>query len=260
MGLGGPDDELGARGVGQRLAVLAVSGVDDLDVRAGVAVDDLLAGDLVDDDDVGLSEVLQGPHRHQPGVPGTGADEGDAGRGAGGGGGSDRAGGAHRSRSVAFGVDGGLVVRGARSAAPSSRRSRASARPTALGVGGQPGGGAAQVDGAVDARDDGAQRQLDAVVALDDLGEGADRRGAAGLELGEDGALGDDAGAGVGVVEGGDGVAGGGVVGADLDGQGALAGAGSIWIGSSASVTTSARPSRRRGRPGRARPRRARRR
>ena len=58
-GLGGLDDELGPHGVGQRLAVVAVAGVDDLDVRAAVAGDDVLAGHLVDDDDVGGGEELQ---------------------------------------------------------------------------------------------------------------------------------------------------------------------------------------------------------
>ncbi len=78
--LGGLDDELGAHRVGQRLAVVAVTGVDDLDVGAAVPGDDALAGDLVDDDDVGGGEELDRAHGHQAGVARAGADEGDAAR------------------------------------------------------------------------------------------------------------------------------------------------------------------------------------
>ena len=62
---------------------------------------------------------------------------------------------------------------------------------------------AAQVDGGVEAAGEGPQRELDhAVPAVDDLGEGADRRGAAGLERGEQRPLGGDAGPGVRIVQG----------------------------------------------------------
>jgi hypothetical protein len=66
--------------VGQRFAVVAVTGVHDLDAFAAAAFDDLLTGDLVHDDDVGHREVVQGSDGHQPGVAGSGADEDDAGR------------------------------------------------------------------------------------------------------------------------------------------------------------------------------------
>ena len=85
MGLGGPDDELGARGLGEPLALVAVAGVDDVDVGAGVAQGEVLAGDLVDDDGVGGREQLGRADREQAGVTGPAADEGDARGDAGGG-------------------------------------------------------------------------------------------------------------------------------------------------------------------------------
>jgi len=45
-----------------------------------MAAHELLTEDLVDDDHVGLCEVLSGADGQQTGVTGTGADEGDAGR------------------------------------------------------------------------------------------------------------------------------------------------------------------------------------
>ena len=113
-----------------------------------------------------------------------------------------------------------------RSAAPSSSRSRARRRPRIGGVGDVADERAAQVGGAVGGGDDGAQGQLGAVEALDDLGQGTDRGRAPRLELGEQGALGGGAGAGVGVVEGrhhGCRVR---VVGADLHRERPLAGGG----------------------------------
>ena len=87
--------------MGEPLAVVAVAGVDDADVGATPALDDGLAGDLVDDDGVGGREQLAGAHGEQAGVAGAGADEGDAGRDPGGGRGG-RALGAHGARSVAM--------------------------------------------------------------------------------------------------------------------------------------------------------------
>ncbi len=86
--------------------------------------------------------------------------------------------------------------------------------------------GAAQVERPVDRADEGAQRQLESVLALDDLGEGSDRCRAARLERREDGPLGGDAGSRVGVVEDREDRSGRFVVGAALDGEGALAGGG----------------------------------
>ena len=214
VGLRGAHDELGPRGLGEALAVVAVAGVDDVDLRAAPALDDGLAGHLVDDDGVGRGEQLAGTHREQARVAGAGPDEddpcGDAGGGRGG-----RARGAHSARSVAMwsAVDGGSVVSDMRSAAPSSRRRQGEAAAQPGSVGDVADGGAAQVGGAVGGRDDGPQRQLGPVHPLDDLGERADRGGAPGLELGEEHALGGGAGAGVGVVERGDGRRGRGVVG-----------------------------------------------
>jgi hypothetical protein len=64
--------------VGQGLTLLAVTGIDDLDVGTGVSGHELFTADLVDDDDVGLREVLRGPEGQQAGVTRTGTDEGDA--------------------------------------------------------------------------------------------------------------------------------------------------------------------------------------
>ena len=75
--LGRLDDELGPVGVGQRLAVLAVAGVDDLDSVADEPGEELLAADLVDDDGVGGSQELAGADGQQAGVAGAGADEDD---------------------------------------------------------------------------------------------------------------------------------------------------------------------------------------
>ena len=236
VGLGGLDDELGARRLGQRLAVVAVAGVDDVDALGAPAGDDGLAGDLVDDDRVGGGEQLAGTHGEQAGVARAGADEGDA-RGDAGGGLAGRARGAHRARSVAMGSVGGRLGGGAgRGVRRGWGRPRGhevggavleeqagEAPAEVVGVGDVTDDRAAQVGGPVGRGDDGAQRQLGAVHPLDDLGEGADGGRAPGLELGEEGALGGGAGAGVGVVEGGDDRGRGGVVGADLDGQGALA-------------------------------------
>ena len=138
--------------------------IEQCDERAG-KLDDLLAGDLVDDDGIGLGEVLEGTHRHEPGVTRPGADEGDAG-GSAGGGGSDRTGGAHWSRSVAFGVDG---VQGREVGSAVLDEESGERATDALGVGGQPGGGASQLAGAAGARDDDAQGELVPVVAEDDL-------------------------------------------------------------------------------------------
>jgi hypothetical protein len=69
--------------VGQRLTVLTVPCVDDLDVGAGMTGDKLLAADLVDDDDVGLGEVLRCTDGQESGVTGAGADKGDPARVAG---------------------------------------------------------------------------------------------------------------------------------------------------------------------------------
>jgi hypothetical protein len=66
--------------VRERLTVLAVSGIDDLDVGAGVASHEILAADLVDDDHVGFGEVLRSSDGQQTGVARTGADKGYAGR------------------------------------------------------------------------------------------------------------------------------------------------------------------------------------
>ena len=110
------------------------------------------------------------------------------------------------------------------SLAPSASSTRGKLAAEPLGVGHGADDGAAQVDGGVEAAGERPQRQLElAVLALDDLGQGADRGGAAGLERGEQGPLGGDAGAGVGVVQrrhGGEHV---GAVGAALDREGALA-------------------------------------
>ena len=86
VGLGGPHDELGPHRVGEPLAVVAVAGVDDVDVGAAPALHDGVTGDLVDDDRVGGREQLTGAHGEQARVAGAGADEDDAGRDPGGGG------------------------------------------------------------------------------------------------------------------------------------------------------------------------------
>ena len=57
---GRPDDDLGAAGAGDGLAVLAEAGVEDLDVRAAVGGDQRLAAGLVRDDDVGHAEPGDG--------------------------------------------------------------------------------------------------------------------------------------------------------------------------------------------------------
>ena len=64
----------------QRLALLAMTGIDDLDVGTGVPSHELLAADLVDDDHVGPGEIFRGAKGQQAGVTRTGADKGDAAR------------------------------------------------------------------------------------------------------------------------------------------------------------------------------------
>src|SRR6478736_8004133 len=71
------DDELGAHRVGELLALLAVAGVDDLDVRAGVLEHDVVTGDAVEDHDVSGGEQVATAQGHQAGVARAGADEGD---------------------------------------------------------------------------------------------------------------------------------------------------------------------------------------
>src|SRR5664279_4901701 len=63
--------------MGQRLPVLAVSGIDDHDVGTAVTGHELLAADLVDDDHVGFGEVLHSADGHQARGTGTGTDEGN---------------------------------------------------------------------------------------------------------------------------------------------------------------------------------------
>src|SRR5450631_1197639 len=58
--------------------MLAMSGIDDHDARTAVAGHELLAADLVDDDNVCLGQVLRSPDGHQAWVTRTGAHEGDA--------------------------------------------------------------------------------------------------------------------------------------------------------------------------------------
>ena len=76
--LGGADEQLGARGAGQLLAVLAVAGVDERDVGAGEPGDQLVAVQLVDEDGVGGREPVAGSQRDESGIAGAGPDEGDA--------------------------------------------------------------------------------------------------------------------------------------------------------------------------------------
>src|SRR5690606_28136762 len=63
-------------------------------------------------------------------------------------------------------------------------------------AGGRPGGGASDSQGTVVPERDGTDPELVAVVTLPHLGEGPDRGGAAGLELGEADALAGDGSAG----------------------------------------------------------------
>ena len=203
-------DDLGAGGVGERLAVLAEAAVDDLRavplaVRAlGEAEDgadqvDVLGG--LGDDDLGAREELHGTHGQQARVAGPLPT-------------NDTQPGVATALSVAAGLR-GLYSRHAccvphwwcvhqvccsvveHVARESSAELSASAtgpvalirtdRPPSVGEG------------------HGAQPQLLPVLALDDLGQGADRGGATGLEGGEHGALGGDRGTGGGVVERGQG-------------------------------------------------------
>jgi len=60
--LGRSDQQLGPGRVGQRLTVLAVSGINDHDVGARVASHELLTADLVDHHHVGFGEVGHGPN------------------------------------------------------------------------------------------------------------------------------------------------------------------------------------------------------
>jgi len=66
--------------VRQRLTVLAVPGIDDLDVRAGVSGNEFLSAHLVDHHDIGLSEVRRSADGQESGVTRAGTDKGDAGR------------------------------------------------------------------------------------------------------------------------------------------------------------------------------------
>ena len=75
--LGRLDEQLRARRVRQRLTLLAVAGINDLDVGAGMTGHEVLAAYLVDDDHVGLCEVLRGAEGQQAGVARTGADKGN---------------------------------------------------------------------------------------------------------------------------------------------------------------------------------------
>ena len=75
--LGGLDDEPGPHRVGQRLAVVADRAVDDLDVGVGRSARTNAASWRLGDDDVGVREQLDGAHGQQPGVAGAGPDEGD---------------------------------------------------------------------------------------------------------------------------------------------------------------------------------------
>ena len=93
--------------------------------------------------------------------------------------------------------------------------------------------------------------QLLAVLALDDLGQRTQRGGATGLEGGEHGALGGDRGAGGGVVEPASAATRSVSSVRHSIASAPCPGAGSIWSGSSTSVTSSRRP--RRARPARAR-------
>jgi hypothetical protein len=68
--LGGADEQLGARGAGQLLAVLAVAGVDERDVGAGEPGDQLVAVQLVDEDGVGGREPVAGSQRDESGIAG----------------------------------------------------------------------------------------------------------------------------------------------------------------------------------------------
>ncbi len=77
-----------------------------------------------------------------------------------------------------------------RSPAPSASISSANRTPSPLGVGQVAGGRATHREGPVERERDRAHPQLVAVLALDDLGQGADRRGAAALEGGQDSAFG----------------------------------------------------------------------
>ena len=72
-----------------------------------------------------------------------------------------------------------------RSAAPSSSISSASRGPEPVGLGGPPGAGPSYVESAVRRQGHRTEPQLLAVVALDDLGEGADGGAAPRLEVGE---------------------------------------------------------------------------
>ena len=154
--LGGAGHQLGPAGRGQRLAVLAEAGLDDLDAGAGPAGDVLGGQQLVQDDDVGLPEHLDGPHGEQARVPRAGAHEGHAARGlVGARGVGGRGGGGHEARSGCLSSDrvdtavsavssGGTGSRemgrtgtgpwATRSAAPSSSSTAASRRPSSAGA------------------------------------------------------------------------------------------------------------------------------
>src|SRR4051794_23535913 len=91
-----------------------------------------------------------------------------------------------------------------------------------LSLGGRPGDRAADAVAAVECGDRGAEEQFGAVLPLGEFGVRGDRSAAAGLQRGQRRPLRDDAGAGAGVVEGGEQLPGAPVVAAALDGQGAL--------------------------------------
>ena len=106
-GLGGPDDELGARRVGQRLAVLAEAGVDDGRRRGGTSAA-TTASRATWSMTTASAAASSSPARtvSRPGSPGPAPTNDDAGRDPGGGR-VDERGGAHWARSVARSVCGG---------------------------------------------------------------------------------------------------------------------------------------------------------
>ena len=77
--LGRLDQDLGAGCAGQLLAVLTVTGVDDLDVLRRETLEHRGAVDLVDDDRVRCREQVAGLDGDQSGVAGASADERDPG-------------------------------------------------------------------------------------------------------------------------------------------------------------------------------------
>ena len=66
--LRGLDQQPGPHGLGELLPLLAVPGVDDLDVGSGMGQHHVVAGDAVEDHDVGGGKQVAAAQGQQPGV------------------------------------------------------------------------------------------------------------------------------------------------------------------------------------------------